>query len=126
MNSDFLRAATLKTASIQQVNDALIVLRHFVELNHRLLPLLYSLYEKPQPSEKDLTDIHKIRSVFDSYQFDVNASVVLMNSPILDLIRRSYHSITQNSETLEARTNLQDFESEFSRLKMNWEQIHSN
>lgn len=126
MNSDFLRAATLKTASIQQVNDALIVLRHFVELNHRLLPMLYSLYEKAQPSEKDLTDIHKIRTVFDSYQFDVNASMVLMNSPILDLIRKSYSSITKNSKLLEARTNLKDFECEFSRLKMNWEQIHSN
>lgn len=126
MNSDFLRAATLKTASIQQVNDALIVLKHFVELNHRLLPLLYSLHEKTDPSEKDLSDIHKIKSVFDSYQFDVNASVILMNSPILEMIRKSYKSITLNSSHSEARSNLKHFEQEFSRLKTNWDLIHSN
>lgn len=126
MNSDFLHSNRLKTASIQQVNDALIVLRHFVELNNRLLPLLYSLYEKPAPSEKDLSDISKIRNVFDSYQFDVNASVVLMNSPILELIRKSYRSITKNSRHREAKSNLTHFREEFMRLKSNWELIHNN
>lgn len=126
MNSDFLHATTLKTASIQQVNDALIVLRHFVELNHRLLPLLYALHEKEEPSERDISDIDKIKNVFDSYHFDVNASVVLMNSPILELIRKSYHSITAQGELRIAHTNLHNFKLEFSRLKSSWNEIVSN
>lgn len=126
MNSNFLYDTTLKTASIQQVNDALIVLRHFVELNHRLLPLLYELHIKENPTEKDLTDIHKIRSVFDSYQFDVNASMVLMNSPVLELIRESYHSIVQNDRPQQAKTHLDTFRTEFSRLKSSWNSIRNN
>lgn len=126
MNSDFLHATRLKTASIQQVNDALIVLRHFVELNNRLLPLLNSLYSKISPTEKDLSDINKIKSVFDSYHFDINASVVLMNSPILELISKSYRAITANDGLMNATKNLKDFEREFSRLKNNWNGIRNN
>jgi len=126
MNSDFLHTPKLRTASIQQVNDALIVLRHFVELNYRLLPMLNSLYAKISPTDKDLADIHKIKTVFDSYHFDINASVVLMDSPILELIRKSYSSITQNDGLMHASKNLYDFEKEFKRLQSNWNGIRNN
>ena len=126
MNSNFLYDTKLKTASIQQVNDALIVLRHFVELNHRLLPLLYDLHSKTVPTEKDLADIQKIRGVFDSYQFDTNASMVLMDSPVLGLIRESYHSIIGNENEDNAKIRLDKFMSEFARLKSNWNNIRNN
>ncbi len=126
MNSDFLHTSSLKTSSIEQVNDALIVLRHFIELNEKLLPILLNLSEKKVKSAKDFADIQKIRNVFESYHFDVKSSQILMNSSILSYIQGAYHSIIDNAESLQAQVKLMLFEKELIKLKKNWTAVVRN
>jgi hypothetical protein len=120
MNTDFLKIATLKTASIQQVNEALIVLRHFVELNEKLLPMLKTLLAKPVKSTLDLENIQEIKSVFESYNFDEKASEILMKSSILAYIKQAYQSIIQDPSNLHTDVKLMIFEHECQKLKKNW------
>ena len=126
MNSDFLHTSSLKTSSIEQVNDALIVLRHFIELNEKLLPILLNLSEKKVKSAKDFAEIQKIRNVFESYHFDVKSSQILMNSSILSYIQGAYQSIIDNAESLQAQVKLMLFEKELSKLKKNWTAVVRN
>ncbi len=126
MNSDFLHTSSLKTSSIEQVNDALIVLRHFIELNEKLLPILLNLSEKKVKSAKDFADIQKIRNVYESYHFDVKSSQILMNSSILSYIQGAYQSIIENAESLHAQVKLMLFEKELIKLKKNWNEVIRN
>lgn len=126
MNSDFLHTSSLKTSSIEQVNDALIVLRHFIELNEKLLPILLNLSEKKVKSAKDFADIQKIRNVYESYHFDVKSSQILMNSSILSYIQGAYQSIIENAESLHAQVKLMLFEKELIKLKKNWNAVIRN
>ncbi len=126
MNTDFLHSSSLKTSSIEQVNDALIVLRHFIELNGELLPILYRLSEKRNKTTKDIQDIQNIRNLFESYKFDVKSSQILMNSSILSYIQGAYRSINEDVESLHAEVKLMLFEKELVKLKKNWNLVLNN
>jgi hypothetical protein len=126
MDANFLHATTLKTASIQQVNDALIVLRHFVDLNYKLLPLFHDLHLKKIATKQDKADIEKIEKVFETYHFDIQSSVILMNSPILELIQETYTAITNPQESYQAAYQLLLFKKEYKRLEKNWHLIRNN
>ncbi len=126
MNSDFLHTASLKTSSIEQVNGALIVLRHFIELNEKLLPILFTLSEKRDKTAKDFAEIKKIKNVFESYHFDVKSSQVLMNSSILSYIQGAYQSIVANAESLHTEVKFMLFEKELIKLKKNWMLVGKN
>jgi hypothetical protein len=126
MNSDFLHSSSLKTSSIEQVNDALIVLRHFIELNEKLLPILLTLSEKKAKTDKDFADIRKIREVYESYHFDIKSSQILMNSSILSYIQGAYQAIIDNSECLHTQVKFMLFEKELIKLKKNWTMVGQN
>lgn len=126
MNSDFLHTSSLKTSSIEQVNDALIVLRHFIELNEKLLPILLTLSEKKAKTDKDFAEIRKIRNVFESYHFDTKSSQILMNSFILSYIQGAYQAIIDNSECLHTQVKFMLFEKELIKLKKNWTLVGKN
>lgn len=126
MNSDFLHISSLKTSSIEQVNDALIVLRHFIELNEKLLPILLTLSEKKAKTDKDFADIRKIRKVYESYHFDIKSSQILMNSFILSYIQGAYQAIIDNSECLHTQVKFMLFEKELIKLKKNWTFVGKN
>jgi hypothetical protein len=126
MNSDFLHSSSLKTSSIEQVNDALIVLRHFIELNEKLLPILLTLSEKKAKTDKDFDDIRKIREVYESYHFDIKSSQILMNSSILSYIQGAYQAIIDNSECLHTQVKFMLFEKELIKLKKNWTMVGQN
>jgi hypothetical protein len=126
MNSDFLHTSSLKTSSIEQVNDALIVLRHFIELNEKLLPILLTLSEKKAKTDKDFAEIRKIREVYESYHFDIKSSQILMNSSILSYIQGAYQAIIDNSECLHTQVKFMLFEKELIKLKKNWTMVGQN
>lgn len=126
MNSDFLHTSSLKSSSIEQVNDALIVLRHFIELNEKLLPILLTLKEKKGKTDKDFDDIRKIREVYESYHFDIKSSQILMNSSILSYIQGAYQAINDNSECLHTQVKFMLFEKELIKLKKNWTMVGQN
>jgi|TARA_R110000737_G_scaffold324995_1_gene338182 hypothetical protein len=113
----------MKSKNIEQVNHALVVLRHFIDLSSKLLPFLDEINNKHNPSEIDLKDREKIIEVYNSYEFDDVTSKMLMDSNILALIKSSYERLMRNQPASQL---LQAFDVEFSRLRKNWVRIDSN
>lgn len=126
MNTRFLHATKLSASTIQEINDALIVLRHFVQLNGRLLPLLQELTGKMFPSKRDLADIEKIKQVYQAYQFEADASEILMNSPILQQIKQTYDAVFSGASKRSIQKHMRDFQLEYDRLSKAWEHTLAN
>ncbi|MES2589974.1 MAG: hypothetical protein V4622_13430 [Bacteroidota bacterium] len=117
----------LKVDAIQQINDGIIVMKHFFELNVKLLPIYFDLNIKAFKNVRDYLDIDKIATVFDSYHFDSKASRILLNSNVLDYIQHAYFVIQNNSSSLEDKQNaLNLFLSEYKKLKSKWSLIDAN
>jgi hypothetical protein len=112
--------------TIDQINDSVTVLKHFIELNSKLLPALFDLKEIPCPNEKECMKIKRIQHVFDSYGFTAESSEVLINSPILRLIYSAYQAIINPSICNSSLTALLDFKKEYNRLRSNWDLIQKN
>jgi hypothetical protein len=127
MRFDSFKNKMLKVESIQQINDGLVVMKHFFELNLKLLPIYFDLNMKGNKSVRDYLDIDKINTVYDSYNFDVKASKVLLNSDILDYIQHAYFVIQNTSTSLEEKQNaLNLFLNEYKSLKKDWNLIEAN
>jgi hypothetical protein len=116
----------LRAIRIQQVNDALIVMRHFIDLNGKLLPILHDLTYKKLKSKRDLEDIQKIKLVFVSYQFNTDTSVLFMESNVLELIQNAYTALFNCEEEIQTKQKLVRFQNEYLRLKSNWKSILLN
>jgi hypothetical protein len=123
MNIQFLKRNNLRSSEIEELNQALIVLKHFIELNHKLLPLLHTLYALKDPTERDINDMQKIKVVFSSYDFEANSSVLLMNSPILEIIQKNYETVFLDAPRVETQYQLSRFTNEYARLSKNWHLI---
>jgi hypothetical protein len=127
MRFDSFKNKMLKVESIQQINDGLVVMKHFFELNLKLLPIYFDLNMKGNKSVRDYLDIDKINTVYDSYNFDVKASKVLLNSDILDYIQHAYFVIQNAATSLEEKQNaLNLFLNEYKSLKKDWNLIEAN
>ncbi|MDX2362759.1 MAG: hypothetical protein QNK23_18255 [Crocinitomicaceae bacterium] len=119
----------MRAEEICKLNEANFILRHFVDLSARLLPFLDELQRKKNPTREELNSINRIIEVFENHQFDTQTSMNLMNSNVLDLIKRSYENISQTSYFLKpGQPNgcLYHFMCEHDRLKENWFLIESN
>jgi hypothetical protein len=115
----------LTSDKIREINDALMIMRHFVDLSARLLPFLAELQSKENPSEKDQADKNKIVQVFNTYNFDTATSDILIRSPILLLIKNSYRDLL-TCESSDVDEVLADFRNEYKRLKKNWRYARMN
>lgn len=118
----------MKTRQIENINEALLVLRHFIDLSAELLPMLYVLRQKTNPSSEEIDNIRKIQDVYEQYAFDTDTSRLLIDSDVLDLIQSSFYKI-RNKDTKHprvARKNLYAFLNEYKRLKHNWELTVAN
>ncbi len=118
----------LKSGAIQQINEATLVMRHFIELSSRLLPFFNELSMKEQLLPHEAEDRRKIVSVFKSYNFNTTSSVVLLNSPILDIIRKSIQVIEKRAftDSSDADTLIERFFEEKEHLTQNWNQTELN
>jgi hypothetical protein len=114
--------------NIERLNEAVMTLRHFIELSGRLLPFLSDIYEKITPNEEEVNNRNKIIEVYKNYHFDAQASQILMASPILELINKSYNALvtTQNSNSAETNYYLNQFQTEYRRLQEAWFTVDSN
>ncbi len=112
----------MKSESITQVNDATVVLRHFIELSAKLLPFFNELSKKEllQPHESE--NRKKIIEVFRSYKFDTCTSAILMNSTILETITELFKHIEQRvpGENSFADILLDEFMHEHDNLVTDW------
>ena len=114
-----VRRTILNSDKIREINDAVLIVKHFVELSSKLLPFLVELYNQEDLSEKEEQDKQKILEVFNSYNFDPSTSVILLNSPILDLIKNTCELIQKN-ESSSLKLELEKLRIEHNRLKNNW------
>ena len=78
----------MKSSNIGRLNEALTVMRHFVDLSLKLLPFLDEINKKEQPSVLEIEDKKKILSVYREYQFDEKTSRHLIDSNVLILIKK--------------------------------------
>lgn len=124
IHSEFI--SPLKSNTIVQVNEALIVLKHFIELNFKALPELEALIESKSQHPMDLARISKIKKEIESFKFSRKASEILMNSSILEYTKTAYKSIIEEEDRLTKTKKMMLFKSECLRLRKNWRYIQSN
>ncbi len=112
--------------NIQEVNEAVIILRHFIDLSARLLPILYKLDKIAEPTDADIRDKNRILEVFQSYNFETQTSNLLLESNVLELIKQCYLEIQNNELSLAKDDSFLAFLEEYNRLKNNWRIIENN
>lgn len=119
----------MKSTEINKLNEANMILRHFVDLSARLLPFLDELQRKQNPSRQEVQNKNKIIDVFESYKFDTRTSELLIGSNILELIKTSFDQIAQTSYFLkpgQKNKALCHFLQEYHRLSDKWCEISTN
>ena len=119
----------MNVKQINNVNEALLVLRHFINLSAKLLPFLDELERKQNPSLTEMKNKHKIMEVYENYCFDTSTSKTLLDSDILDLIKETFDSIAEKSiGKRKSRRNrsMRIFLMEHRRLQQNWYNISAN
>ena len=113
--------------NIQRVNEAVYILRNFIDLSAQLLPFLIELKHAKKPSDTDIEDKEKIIDVYKNYSFDKDTSMLLMNSTILEMIEKSFYFIIDEGHTkMTSKKQLIEFKREHKRLKKSWSLIDSN
>ena len=124
-----LKNLIMNSKDIDNINTANFILRHFVDLSARLLPLLSELTQKKDPSECEKQNIEKIVAVYQNYNFDANTSVVLINSNILELIQKTFDRIVNSykrTKSIENSLLLDHFLYERERLMDVWSNAEAN
>ena len=117
----------MKAKSIEKVNEAIFVLRSFIDLSSELLPYLAELKYAKKLSEDDIIDQQRIIEVFKNYNFDKKISFILIHSTILDTIEKSFNYIIDGKHSKDSsKKQLLEFRKEHYRLKNNWNLIDSN
>lgn len=119
----------MRVKEIGQINEALLVLKHFIDLSARLLPFLHDLQRNPNPDNIQRLNKVKIMDVYENYEFDTETSKILLNSNILDLIKDAYNAMRQSSNSRELRRSareLNKFLMEHKRLQNDWYFIDAN
>ncbi len=109
----------ITTDKIQEINDALFIIRHFIDISAKLLPILAELEIKENLSPQEQIDRQKIITVFDSYSFDSVSSEILMDSPIIELIKDAYHELISRDKN-DLHIAFRSFRKEHERLKKMW------
>jgi hypothetical protein len=128
MEKKILRRQFISSKAIQEINDATIVLRHFIELSAKLLPYFNNLSMKERLLPIEAMDRQKIQAVFQSYTFDTSTSLILMDSKMLDIVKATFSAIEQRipGETSLADDLLSDFFCEYDQLVLHWNQTAFN
>ncbi len=117
----------MKAKNIQKVNEAIYVLRNFIDLSSELLPYLAELKYSKNQTQEDILDQERIIDVFKNYNFDKNISFLLIHSAILDTIEKSFNFIIDGKHSRDSsKKQLLEFRKEHYRLKNNWNLIDSN
>jgi hypothetical protein len=122
MQKKLVRKSVMSSKAIQQVNDATIVLRHFIELSAKLLPFFNDLSRKEDLLPQEAADRTKIIEVYRGYRFDTSTSLILMNSTILDTIQTAFEEIEKRipGDDASADDVLGKFFAEHDELVQHW------
>lgn len=112
----------MEAKNIKSLNSAVYVMRHFVELSAKLLPI----YEKLTRSEPHSVDSEfekkKIDVIYEAYNVNPKTSQFLLGSNIVSLIKETYETLRNRSSKTEKRAQeqLEAFYEEYAKLKLDW------
>jgi hypothetical protein len=128
MENKLTKKRFIQTSAIQQINEATIVLRHFIELSAKLLPFFNELSKKSTLLPQEQSDRNKIIEVYKSYSFDTNTSEILMESDILEIIQQTFRAIEKREPGKEAESDklMAIFQNKHHQLILNWKQTDTN
>lgn len=116
----------MRTTEIEKINEALVVLRHFINLSAKLLPFLNELNTQKKLSHHDLRNRERIIKVYRNYEFDTISSRILLNSNVLDLIKESFEQLAEIDTQAGSTCKLDLFMNEYQRLSADWKYIDAN
>ena len=117
----------MKAKNIHRVNEAVYMLRNFIDLSAQLLPFLIELHYSKKPTNTDKEDENRILEVYQNYAFDKETSKLLMNSPILETIQKLFDYIIDSKNTKDkSKRKLLEFKKEHRRLQKSWMLIDAN
>ena len=117
----------MTTKHIQKLNEAVYILRNFIELSAQLLPFLVELKYAKTLTEEDKVDKENIIDLYKNYAFEDETSIQLMDSPILSLIHDSFETIIkEDSKKRISLSKVKKFMREHDRLQDNWAIIDAN
>lgn len=128
MENRLIKNRFIQTSAIQQINEATIVLRHFIELSAKLLPFFNELSKKSALLPQEESDRNKIMEVYRNYSFDTSTSEILMESDILEIIRETFKSIEKRKPGKDSDSEklMNLFKKKHSQLVKNWQQTDMN
>lgn len=121
--------ANITVNDIQNVNQALLVLKHFIDLSSRLLPFLAELQQIEHPTHQEEIDKQRIIDVYSSYRFNTETSEILIGSNVLQLISDSFQSLSNvpsGALNEASKTALDRFITERKRLRDKWKLVRAN
>lgn len=119
----------ISSKDIQAINEATIVLRHFIGLNAKLLPILNEISEKKELSAVDIQNRDKILAVFYTYKFETDTSEMLMNSDILSIIKRTFLVIEKHlmgEPTTNSKELIEVLKVKYQEMNHEWIQTELN
>lgn len=128
-NRNLPKSMVMNVKQINNVNEALLILRHFIDLSAKLLPFLDELERKKYPTRAEMNSRNKIIEVYNNYSFDTSTSKTLLNSDVLDLIKETFDSIATKTISDRRKTrnsSLRMFLMEHRRLQENWYNVEAN
>jgi hypothetical protein len=122
MENKLAKKRFIQTSAIQQINEATIVLRHFIELSAKLLPFFNELSKKNTLLPQELSDRNKIIEVYRNYGFDTSTSEILMESDILEIIQQTFRSIEKRRPGKDSDSDklMAIFQNKHHQLVQNW------
>lgn len=128
MENKLTKKRFIQTSAIQQINEATIVLRHFIELSAKLLPFFNELSKKNTLLPQEQSDRNKIIEVYKSYSFDTSTSEILMESDILEVIQQTFRAIEKRGPGKESDSDklMALFQKKHHQLVLNWKQTDTN
>lgn len=128
MENKLTKKRFIQTSAIQQINEATIVLRHFIELSAKLLPFFNELSKKSALLPQEQSDRNKIIEVYRNYGFDTSTSEILMESDILEIIQKTFSSIEKRKPGKDSDSDklMTLFQKKHHQLVLNWKQTDSN
>ena len=128
MENKLAKKRFIQTSAIQQINEATIVLRHFIELSAKLLPFFNELSKKSILLPQEITDRNKIIEVYRNYGFDTSTSEILMESDILEIIQQTFKAIEQRNPGTDSDSDklMSLFQNKHHQLVKNWQLTDTN
>ena len=128
MENKLAKKRFIQTSAIQQINEATIVLRHFIELSAKLLPFFNELSKKSILLPQELSDRNKIIEVYRNYGFDTSTSEILMESDILEIIQQTFRSIEKRIPGKDSDSDklMTVFQNKHHQLVQNWQLTDTN